>query len=553
MKIIILAVLMAGALAQSSESIGGAAGLSHTCLLKSDRTVCFGNSEYGQGTGIKNLVNPRSLVSGGSHNCVIDDDGLWCWGYNEDGQTNVPQNLGKVISLATGVSHTCATDGEKVTCWGNNEYKQLEVPELSHPSQVVAGYYHTCALDDNGVKCWGYDYNGSTQPPESVGKPEQLYSGGYSNCAIRNNQGICWGAYIAPEIPSDIKDILKISLGNQHACAITKTGVRCWGDNGYGQTNVPEQLTAAEDIFAGSYHTCALAKGKPFCWGYKYYGQTIPVEEVQNPSGLSLGNGNSCVLDDGKVKCWGANYYGQSDDPGLTGVRFVASGASTTCAAGTFGVKCWGYLGDKSEYQVPSKIKDPDSIVMGANHFCASKQGVLTCWGNNRKGKASKPSGKKNVIAYGLNFSSTCFAIGSKIECKGDSDFGNPPTGLLNISQITVGSEHACALSDGQVKCWGSNAYKQLDVPPLTKVTKIRSTYYGNCALSDEGVTCWGGGQFRDSPSGLEGATDFALGGNHACAIINKEIRCWGNNEYGQSNAPESGKDKFLLFARGQR
>ena len=50
-----------------------------------------------------------------------------------------------------------------------------------------------------------------------------------------------------------------MSTGVFHTCALTTSGaVRCWGDNSYGQTDVPADLGTATAISTGDYHTCAL-------------------------------------------------------------------------------------------------------------------------------------------------------------------------------------------------------------------------------------------------------------------------------------------------------
>jgi len=57
-----------------------------------------------------------------------------------------------------------------------------------------------------------------------------------------------------------------IAVGELHSCAIDKDGVKCWGDNKFGQTNVPS---------------------------------------LKNPRQVSAKGGNTCALDDDGVKCWG--------------------------------------------------------------------------------------------------------------------------------------------------------------------------------------------------------------------------------------------------------
>ncbi|QJR14342.1 RCC1 domain-containing protein [Usitatibacter palustris] len=138
-------------------------------------------------------------------------------------------------------------------------------------------------------------------------------------------------------------------------------------------------------------------------------------------------------------------------------------------------------------------------------------------------------------------------------------------------AQLGFGGFHSCAVnSQGNLKCWGDNAYGQLgdgssaqrrstprDVPGLaTGVAAVAMGYQHSCALTTAGaVRCWGdnaSGQLGDGTttqrttpvnvSGLSsGVVAIAAGGYHTCAITALGgLRCWGGNTHGQLGMGDS-------------
>lgn len=143
--------------------------------------------------------------------------------------------------------------------------------------------------------------------------------------------------------------------------------------------------------------------------------------------------------------------------------------------------------------------------------------------------------------------------------------FQAPSASAVTAGDIQAGEHHTCALFPSQtVECWGSNWYSQLgdgtdnlqsNIPVpvlgLTNVTAISAGYRHTCALlADKTVKCWGDnshGQLgdgtntnRNSPVvvvGISNVVAISSSGRSVstCALLEDgTVRCWGDNSEGQ-------------------
>jgi alpha-tubulin suppressor-like RCC1 family protein len=248
--------------------------------------------------------------------------------------------------------------------------------------------------------------------------------------------------------------------------------------------------------------------------------------------------------------------------PAAVHVTAIAAGAEHVCALLSSGrVKCWGgNLGGVlgfgrtpaergGSHQRPVLIKGISTaraVASGGYDSCALlAAGTVACWGQNDLGQvgngASNPYDQATAV--------TAPAI---------------VKGLTGAKQISVGLRHACALlSNGTVKCWGSDYFGQLGVPrPASGVQAVPVTVPGlsgvvsvaagnpfTCALlASGGIDCWGDnqngelgdgvtavagfGQSSTTPVAVKGITTakgLAAGGETACALLaGGSVRCWG-------------------------
>jgi alpha-tubulin suppressor-like RCC1 family protein len=349
--------------------------------------------------------------------------------------------------------------------------------------------------------------------------------------------------YDVPEVEScgpgdELDSVVQISAGSRHTCAlIVDGGVKCWGDNAYGQIgdgSTADRLAAvdvvglgslATAVAAGGRHTCAIMEGGGvMCWGDNSKGQLgngsttsspHPVS-VQSLSGtvtaISLGDMHTCVLlDSGGVKCWGRSDEGQlgngtfSPNPNMfpvdvsglsSGVWAIAAGVNHTCAVLTTGyVKCWGSNnngqignGEVTNVNVPKDVSTiagaaPDISGGGTQvtgYTCARRRlGSPMCWGDNTYGQLGD----------------------------GTHDQRSSPVPVSSLDEstarISAGGFHTCAVRGAALFCWGSNQFGQLgdgttddsDIPALilAGVSSVSLGQQHTCVLwPSGGVSCWG-------------------------------------------------------------
>lgn len=278
---------------------------------------------------------------------------------------------------------------------------------------------------------------------------------------------IAWGQndYGQTDVPAGLTDVVAVDAGTRHSLALKSDGtVVAWGDNGGGQTDVPSDLTDVVAVSAGGDHSLALkSDGTVVVWGgltpYEFNGQTGTVGEL----------------------------YGYIPvPPGLTDVVAIEAGGSTNLVlrsdGTTFG---WGYVTLENAWD------DAVDITLGPGHsYILRSNGELT---------------------YRCMFSGSCEA--------------GLPWEVGPLTDVTAGSSHALGLRpDGTVVQWG--AYGQyFDWVPagLSGVASVEAGGNQFYALGVEGaLTGWGygGAPIAAMPSGLGRVLDVSAGLDHTLAIV---------------------------------
>ncbi|KAJ1464996.1 regulator of chromosome condensation 1/beta-lactamase-inhibitor protein II, partial [Baffinella frigidus] len=328
----------------------------------------------------------------------------------------------------------------------------------------------TCALFTNvsKVKCWGGCYQGC----------------GYGNVQNIGSQPGDMGSNL-PFVDLGDFPVVSVSVGNEFACALSDAGrVKCWGTNtvgslGQGDTTIrgdsPGEMgsnlptvdvgdgapTSVVSVHCGESHVCAvISNGDVKCWGANINGELGLGDEIDRgedanlmgshlPSldlgeattyviSLSGGYAVCAVLDDASLICWGDQRSRASGYIPPYGVRGLDRGTMDNIPAVDVG-------NNGKVLQV--------SVSLG--HTCALRQSrEIVCWGHSSSGTFGDG---------GLAF----FFIGTYPTDMGDNlhvvDIGITTT--TSVVSLTSGRYHTCAvISNGDVKCWGSNNWGELGV-----------------------------------------------------------------------------------------
>ncbi|MGA3143939.1 MAG: hypothetical protein ABSF10_13095 [Verrucomicrobiota bacterium] len=206
--------------------------------------------------------------------------------------------------------------------------------------------------------------------------------------------------------------------------ALAGNYVIAWGDNSYGQTNVPVAVTNVQAVAAGFGFSLALqGDGTVIAWGGR--GATNVPAGLGNVAAIAAGYGQGLALkNDGTFVAWGGPGYG---------------GTAVT--------------------NVPAGLTNVVAIACGADHNLVLRgDGTVFAWGLNYGGQTNVPVDLSNVVAIAAGFSSS-FAI----KTDGSTWLSGRATNQVNTfssnvvaAAVVAGGEQGIALlGNGTGDAWG--------------------------------------------------------------------------------------------------
>jgi alpha-tubulin suppressor-like RCC1 family protein len=372
---------------------------------------------------------PVSVAAGALHACALFSDGsVWCWGNSSQGQTG--PNAGAVF--CPGFVGAC-------------DLTPVPVPLPHAATAIAAGMTgSSCAiLSDGSLWCWGdntYGELGTTSIPSGGGNQHSANP-------------------VQVELPTG-KSATAVTIGYDHACAVLQDGsVWCWGSDSVGQlgpTQTASSPTPVQSfsgsafpyvaIAAGYEFTCALSTplqhgGNMTCWGSDTDIQFAAALYGQNSVALSAGGQHVCV-----VQPPTGDSTGQATPAGASGTVMCTGDNSE----GALGIGNTTPETQNDLFTPVVLLANASLLAAGAETSCAVVPGgSVACWGENSQGALGDGTTNNSSIPVwveGLSGVTSLAAGGLPLEF--------PPGGAA--------LDYSCAVSNGQVWCWGDNSSGEL-------------------------------------------------------------------------------------------
>ncbi len=275
----------------------------------------------------------------------------------------------------------------------------------------------------------------------------------------------------------------------------TSGRIVAWGDNTFGQLNIPGPNSSFVQVGTSGHHTVGLKEnGTLVAWGNGNWGRNTVPAVNQGFTFISVGHCHNLALkEDGTIVSWGYDSYGQCNVPTPnTGYTAVAAGGYHSLALRADGSVVGFGQNEGGCTTVPAPNTGFVQIDTGWAHSIGLKaSGEVVVWGRNDFGENTVPSPNQYI-------------------------------------DIAAGGTHYLALrSDGSIAAWGSNQWGQCSVPePNTGFVEIDAEGMGSMGIKADGtVLFWGvyeanPGMSTTVPGEAHGALTAVVGLEGSVAIV---------------------------------
>jgi len=306
-----------------------------------------------------------------------------------------------------------------------------------------------------------------------------------------------WG-YLATDPPFNVTNATAIAVGNvgqgsssgEYLVLKSDGKISSWsgGFVGFGETNVAALSNSiVTAIAAGNQDSLALkSDGTVYAWGNNAFGETNMPSGLNGVTAIACGDYHDLALkSDGTVVGWGQSTFLQTSNAAATNVVAIAAGGQDSMALRANGsVVAWGFGVGQSPF--PSTATNIIAIAAGGQHYLALRaNGTVIGWGQNQFGQTTIPVGLSNIVAIsaGANHSvllrndGTVLTLGAY---NGQTAI-TAPADLANVIAIAGSGEHDLALFGTRAPVFTVQPWNRtVPVNTLTIVTNI--TLAAKCA-----------------------------------------------------------------------
>ncbi|MGB0628952.1 MAG: hypothetical protein ACPGN8_06730, partial [Candidatus Thalassarchaeaceae archaeon] len=463
----------------------------HTCVILDDGSVwCWGYNMEGQ-------------IGNGNSGSDI-------WNALSPTQVSLPEGRTAEL-LSVGRYHTCvvlaanSTDNGSTVCWGNHnpnnsgmvssggiDFPPSNTPVYANVSDNVVAIrsgmqYSTCYVFSNGTASCAYrGWSSSGGPNIIIPDFSNLSSGPEIGDIDSDGDGVHDLFDEFPENPSRARECDPGYYG-RYACNEASKGYYVEHGSSIHQSACP----------AGTYNPyTAATNGSTACLAPQpgYYSASVAAPaQTLCPAGTYQPNS-------GQSSCFDASPGHYAPDQFETVSNQYGPPMSVSCIildTSEVGgdLYCWN---DGQLVATPMPAgRAAISVSSDDGHQCAiMDDGSLYCWGSNDHGQ---------------------LGIGNTIDQSAPANVPNPGGPNASFTQVSAGPRHTCAIiDDGRAYCWGANEYGQLGIggaapnggsgntvsdtytptqvvfPDGGNVTSISLGNRHTCAVVDGSAYCWG-------------------------------------------------------------